>query len=73
MKVQWQVNPSNLLPVESSLNQSKGAKPPSEWLPPEGQCNYVLRFNRVAKKYSLELSASEQRFIDAKIQSCGTR
>lgn len=47
-------DPINLWVVELSLNRSKGAKGPSEWLPPENQCQYMLRFSRVLKKYDLE-------------------
>jgi len=60
----------NLRPVESSLNRSKGDSPPSEWLPELNQCSYVSRFFRVVKTYHLELPQAEQRFIEAKLQSC---
>lgn len=47
-------DPINLWAVESSLNRSKGAKGPTEWLPPENECIYILRFSRILKKYNLE-------------------
>jgi len=53
---QFANDPANLLSVESSLNREKGAKGPSEWLPPKNQCQYVLRFERVVKKYKLQES-----------------
>jgi hypothetical protein len=40
--------------VELSLNRSKGARGPNEWLPPSGQCGYVARFARVVKQYELK-------------------
>lgn len=53
-------DPANLLSVEASLNRQKGAKGPSEWLPPANKCQYMLRFTRVMKTYQLKLSASEE-------------
>lgn len=52
-RVQFANDPANLLAVEASLNRQKGAKGPSEWLPPENQCQYVSRFKRIALKYHL--------------------
>lgn len=46
-------DPRNLWPVELSLNRSKGARGPSEWLPPSGQCQYISRFLRLIKIYNL--------------------
>lgn len=43
----------NLWPVEASLNRSKGARGPDEWLPPSGKCQYVSRFFQNLKRYSL--------------------
>lgn len=50
-------DPANLLSVEASLNRQKGAKGLDEWLPPANQCQYVLRFLRVAKSYKLNVPA----------------
>ncbi|ROT94366.1 HNH endonuclease [Marinobacter sp. R17] len=50
----------NLWPVEASLNRSKGAKGPNDWLPPGGKCQYVARFVRIVSKYSLQFSTQEQ-------------
>lgn len=52
-------DPVNLISVEASLNRSKGAKGPLEWLPPSGQCQYALRFLRVLKIYELSLEKQE--------------
>lgn len=43
----------NLWPVELSLNRSKGARGPDEWLPPSGKCQYIARFLRLMKIYDL--------------------
>ena len=64
-------DPRNLAAVEAGLNRSKGAKGPTEWLPPENKCGYVLRFIRLYKTYGLELSDSEQKEMDTtKILEC---
>lgn len=53
-------DPANLLSVEASLNRQKGAKGLDEWLPPANQCQYALRFLRVAKTYQLATPAHYQ-------------
>lgn len=52
-RISFANDPRNLIVVESSLNRSKGAKGPDEWLPPENECQYTLRFIRVARSYDL--------------------
>lgn len=51
----------NLLAVKASVNRQKSAKGPLRWLPPAKnfQCQYILRFTRIAKMYELTLSPSE--------------
>src|SRR5690554_5571899 len=63
-------DPTNLLPVEASLNRSKGAKGPDEWLPPAGQCGYVARFVRIVKLYDLQPSARESAWFQAFLGEC---
>lgn len=60
----------NLWPVEASLNQSKGAFGPNDWLPPHGQCGYVARFTRIVKKYKLEPSPAESTWVQSFLESC---
>lgn len=63
-------DPVNLLSVEASLNRSKGAKGPDEWLPPAGQCSYVARFIRVVKLYGLKPSSRELEWFQAFLEEC---
>lgn len=60
----------NLWPVESSLNRSKGAQPPSKWLPPSGQCGYVSRFIRIVRQYGLGPSRSETEWLKSFLEGC---
>ncbi len=60
----------NLWPVELSLNRSKGALGPNEWLPPAGQCGYVARFTRIVKRYKLEPSPVETNWMQSFLKSC---
>ncbi|MBO6812974.1 MAG: HNH endonuclease [Marinobacter sp.] len=60
----------NLWPVELSLNRSKGARGPDEWLPPLGQCGYVARFRRIVKQYDLQPSSSETVWITYFLDKC---
>lgn len=59
----------NLLAVDDGLNQAKGAKGPTQWLPPAQSyhCQYLARFNYVMSKYNLTYTAQEQAQI-AQIQ-----
>ena len=54
-------DPANLLPVSASVNRSKGANGPLEWLPPDESfaCEYVLRFDRVIDRYELAMPTNE--------------
>lgn len=52
-------DPVNLIPVEASLNRSKGAQGPEDWLPPSGICQYVSRFVRIVRTYNLEPSKEQ--------------
>ena len=51
----------NLFVVSESANQNKRAKGPTEWLPPSVafQCQYVVRFARVVRKYAIEMPTAE--------------
>ena len=60
----------NLLAVEASLNRSKGARGPDQWLPPVGQCGYVARFFRIVKQYDLRLGLSEAEWITSFLDDC---
>ena len=52
---------ANLLPVGAMVNRSKGAAGPLEWLPPSEAfaCEYLLRFDRVADRYDLNIRSEE--------------
>lgn len=63
-------DPVNLLPVEASLNRSKGAKGPGEWLPPAGQCGYVARFVRIIKLYDLAPTQNELSWYASFLDDC---
>jgi hypothetical protein len=67
---QFANDPVNLWPVELSLNRSKGAQGPDQWLPPAGQCGYVARFLRIVKQYNLKPSRQEAAWIKAFITQC---
>ena len=61
---------ANLWPVELGLNRSKGALPPSEWLPPSGQCGYVARFLRIVRLYDLKPPPSEAQWLQSFLKEC---
>ena len=51
-------DPANLIPVSARLNRQKGARGPTEWLPPVEayRCEYMLRWHRVLQKYGLPVT-----------------
>jgi len=63
-------DPVNLWPVEASLNLSKGARGPDEWLPPAGQCGYVARFVRIVKMYGLASAPQETTWLREFLDYC---
>ena len=73
-RVQFSNDPANLFAVQKSVNRQKSAYGPAEWLPPsiDFRCQYILRFQRIVKKYTLNQNAAELRLIkQAQQQYCG--
>ena len=58
----------NLLAVDDGLNQSKGSKGITEWLPFRDSCGYIQRFMSVKVRYGLGTSFGEM----ALWGQCGT-
>lgn len=72
-KEQFANDPINLLAVDDSLNQSKGAKGPSQWMPPNHafRCEYVELWQSVLAKYThLKMTEKENRVFKNQIKSC---
>lgn len=66
-------DPLNLLAVDDGLNQSKGAKGPNEWMPPNQafRCEYIDLWDKVLNKYSdLKMKSSEKRVFQKQISAC---
>lgn len=62
----------NLLVVEGGLNQSKGAKGPDKWMPPNHnfRCNYLKQFDFIVAKYNSLYTPSESRILDRMLSPC---
>jgi hypothetical protein len=61
---------AGLLAVDGAQNEAKGAKGPSQWLPPEGVCEYVLTYARTAGRWGLVLPRADR---DAIVAAAGER
>ncbi|MDI5966959.1 HNH endonuclease family protein [Streptantibioticus silvisoli] len=63
-------DPLNLMPVDGSMNESKGDSGPAAWLPPNKaiRCSYVVRFAQVSLKYALPVTAPDKQ---AMLKQCG--
>lgn len=74
LKRKFANDPANLLPVRDRLNQAKGDRGSSEWMPPNQafRCEYLNRFNEVVIEYKLQPIQSEKRIMDIsiRIESC---
>jgi len=70
-RVNFANDPLNLLLVDGSLNQAKGASTPAEWMPPNPAvgCSYAYRFALVATKYRLPISVGDR---IAMTNACGS-
>lgn len=56
-------NDYHLLIVELGLNRSKGARGPSEWLPPKHKCRYIGHFLLVMNQWGLQVRSGESEKI----------
>ncbi len=66
-------DPLNLLAVDDGLNQSKGAKGPTQWMPPNHtfRCEYLGLWQSVLGKYSgLKMTAVELRIFNKQLVAC---
>lgn len=65
-------DPDNMLVTEDNANQSKGAKGPSEYMPPrqEYQCEYIRRWRFLLSNYELQADAADVTVIRNKDRSC---
>jgi Protein of unknown function (DUF1524) len=63
-------DPLNLLPVDGSLNASKGDSGPASWLPPNKKirCSYSVRFAQVSLKYELPVTTADKQMM---LTQCG--
>lgn len=63
---------ANLLAVDGPANASKSDDGPGEWLPINRsyRCTYVLRYLRVARKYTLPITAADRDAAQAITRSC---
>lgn len=76
MKEQFANDPLNLIAVDDGLNQSKGARGPTEWLPPNHayRCEYLYRWQSVLNRYSrLHMESAEERIFNRQLEACGAK
>ena len=59
-------DPINLLAVEKSINRQKGSKSIEDWLPPSDKfkCTYAKLWEKVKKKYDLQITSLEKKAIN---------
>jgi hypothetical protein len=63
----------NLLLVDDSENQSKGAKGPAEWMPPNKafHCAYLVKWALLIRQYALNPDSSDLSKIRVGLSGCG--
>jgi len=69
---QFASDPGNLVAVDGSINEAKGASGPGSWLPPnrEYRCRYVIDFVVVAARYELSMNPGDHRAAEAVLDRC---
>ena len=62
----------NLIPVWNSVNRSKGAKDPAEWLPPNEtyHCEYIRRWASIKSYWKLSVDQKECSAIQNTVNAC---
>lgn len=66
-------DPRNLLAVDDALNQSKGAKGPTDWIPPNHayRCQYLSHWQQVLELYpSLKMTLKENSTFERQLSAC---
>lgn len=65
-------DPRNLLAVDGSANQEKGASSAAEWLPParEFRCQYAVIQVSVKAEYGLSVTGDERRALERELERC---
>lgn len=69
-KINFTNDLENIALASPSVNRSKGARDPAEWLPEHSACWYVWQVLRVKRKYDLTIDEDEQNAIEEVLQDC---
>ena len=60
----------NIALTSPSLNRSKSARDPADWLPEHNACWYVWQHMRIKRKYQLSIDEAEKNAIENVLQKC---
>ncbi len=65
----------SLIAVSAKSNRSKSDRDPSSWLPPSNSftCQYVGRWIAVKYRWNLSVDPAEQKVLQDKVSSCGSK
>ena len=69
-KINFTNDLENIALASPSVNRSKGARDPADWLPKHNACWYVWQYLHVKRKYKLTIDESEQNAIDTVLHDC---
>lgn len=71
-KATYANDPDVLIVTSNKQNRSKGAKSPSEWMPPnkESHCDYAKIYINVLSKYKLKITAADKEVLKKALASC---
>lgn len=64
---------SGLLATDGRINESKGDRGPSEWMPAEPQqaCNYAQRYTEIVAKWRLSVRKADRDALTRTLADCG--
>ena len=71
-RVRFANDPANLLAVSGGVNQDKGDKQPSVWMPPNGafHCQYAMQYIEVLRGYGLPVDAPSVPVLRGAASTC---
>ena len=69
-KINFTNDLENIALASSTVNRSKGARDPAEWLPEHSVCWYVWQVLHIKRKYDLTIDDDEKTAIEEVLQDC---
>lgn len=70
VKINFSNDLENIALASPSVNRSKSARDPADWLPDHNACWYVWQYLHIKRKYEMTIDEAEKNAIDKVLQDC---